>query len=229
MCFHVIHREHTDENLAFFDNLCYLFDIFMLYLTSYGDDPMRETPELRRQRILEWLQAQKSLSIEDLVSRLDVSAMTVHRDLDALVKEGLVHKSYGHASLIERKLESGSSPAICALCRVEVPHRTAFTIHLSDGAQLDACCPHCGLLLLRQQSRAISALMRDFIYGRMVNVLQAVYVVESRVHLCCVPTVLCFASLDDADSFTRGFGGQSMNFDQVTAYLGEQHIHANHP
>jgi nitrous oxide reductase accessory protein NosL len=60
----------------------------------------------------------------------------------------------------------------------------------------------------------------------MVNVMKAAYVVESRVHLCCVPSTLCFASLEDAQDFVLGFGGMVMDFEQATAYLTDQHHHA---
>jgi hypothetical protein len=59
----------------------------------------------------------------------------------------------------------------------------------------------------------------------MVNVMQAAYVVGSRIHLCCVPSVLCFADYADADGFRQGFGGQVMRFEDVIGELRQHHAH----
>lgn len=189
---------------------------------------MPESPDLRRRKILHWLQDHKTLSIDELVSRLNVSTMTVHRDLDVLAEEGLVQKSYGYAALVEARPEVVNAPDVCALCRTSVSVRTAFTINLPRGDLLTACCPHCGLLLLSQQAQVLSALTRDFLYGRIVNAMQAVYVVESRIHLCCVPSVLCFVNTADAEDFQRGFGGRLMSYEAITQYLGPHHCHPSH-
>ena len=61
----------------------------------------------------------------------------------------------------------------------------------------------------------------------MVNVYQAAYVLGSDVTLCCVPSVLCFASRPEAERYQRGFGGQVLDFDAARAALGQAH-HANH-
>ena len=188
---------------------------------------MPEPAETRRQNILHWLRKQRTLSIDDLVERLGVSLMTVHRDLDALTEEGQVQKSYGKVTLVEQRPEVASSTR-CALCRGEVHDRSAFTVQLNNHVQLDACCPHCGLLLLAEQTNVKSALTRDFIYGRMVNVMQAYYVVNSRVSLCCMPSVLSFTTAEDAASFSQGFGGSVMDFAQVSQHLSRQHQHHGH-
>jgi DNA-binding Lrp family transcriptional regulator len=183
------------------------------------------TPNQRQQQIMEWLQSQRALPIDELASRLAVSAMTVHRDLDQLVKAGLVQKVYGAVELVETRPTSVDASTLCSLCHVDLPQRTAFVIHISAHEHVTACCPHCGLLLLQKTPQAISALTRDFIYGRMVNVMQAVYVFESRVQLCCVPSVLCFTSLDDAQAFQRGFDGEIMRFEQALAQVTHRHQH----
>ncbi len=184
------------------------------------------SPDQRRRNILHWLQESQSLTIEELVSRLGVSVMTVHRDLDQLVKEGIARKTYGRVALVRPAQENPSAAPLCAMCHTPVSFRTAFTLHLENGKQIQACCPHCGLMLLSMTGQVASALTRDFLYHRMVNVMKAAYVVESRVHLCCVPSTLCFASLEDAQDFVLGFGGMVMDFEQATAYLTDQHHHA---
>lgn len=178
---------------------------------------MTELPRQRQEQILEWLQTQGFATVEALAARLGVSIMTVHRDLDRLAKAGAVRKVYGGVELA--KPVSVSQPPTCAMCRVEVPARTAVVAQTPAGEPLQACCPHCGLL----SEHHASALARDFIYGRMVNAAQAAYVVESRIHLCCVPSVLCFINWEDAASFQRGFGGYTMSFEEARAYLRDRH------
>jgi len=94
--------------------------------------------------------------------------------------------------------------------------------------QLTACCPHCGLMLLSDITEVDSALARDYLYGRMVNVYQAYYLVASDVSLCCEPTVLCFAKLADAEKFSLGFGGHVMDFSQALSHLTSSHRHSHH-
>lgn len=54
---------------------------------------------MRRQRMLEVIRSQSTVSVEDLAATLDVSKMTVHRDLDALSQQRLVRKVRGGATM----------------------------------------------------------------------------------------------------------------------------------
>ena len=180
-----------------------------------------QTPRQRQQQIMEWLQAEGSLAIEALAERLGVSAMTVHRDLDQLAGGGQVQKVYGAAEWIESHPAAVSARA-CDMCHMDVPDRTLFTIHLKSGEQRHACCPHCGLMMM--DADVALALTPDFLYGRMVNVMQAVYVIESRVHLCCVPSALCFTCSEDAQSFQQGFGGRVMTFEDMMNHVRQRHL-----
>jgi Fe2+ or Zn2+ uptake regulation protein len=182
---------------------------------------MSEIPSARRDQILEWLQESHVLTIEELVERMGVSTMTVHRDLDMLAKSGLAQKVHGGVRLAQ-PARASSTPS-CSLCQMTVTDRTAFVIHTNQGHVLDACCPHCGLLLLTETEGVVSALAKDFIYGRMVNCWQAAYVMEADIHLYCVPAVLCFASQADALRFQKGFGGSVMTFEQAQNHLISSH------
>lgn len=185
---------------------------------------MTDFPRQRQEQILDWLHTQGFATVEALAARLGVSTMTVHRDLDRLAKAGAVQKVYGGVELA--KSAPLSPNPTCSLCHVEVPSRTAFMAQSDSGEQFQACCAHCGLLLLAENAHLNSALARDFIYGRMVNVAQAAYVIESRVHLCCVPSVLCFISRADAEAFQQGFGGHVMMFEEARAYMSHHHVHS---
>lgn len=183
-------------------------------------------PDLRRSRILEWLADRQTLTIDDLAERLSVSTMTVHRDLDWLAERRRVVKVHGAARLADEHPTARSGPR-CDLCERAIPYRTAFRIRTADGQTLHACCAHCGLLLLNEHADAASALARDFLYGRMVNVRQAAYLIDSSVSACCVPSVLCFATEDDARRFETGFGGQTKTFDEALGHLLHHH-HGDH-
>ena len=184
-------------------------------------------PDLRRSRILEWLTEQHSLTIDELAERLGVSVMTVHRDLDWLAERRRVVKVHGAVIRAADDQPVRRSGPRCVMCERVVPYRTAFKIRTADGQTLHACCAHCGLLYLSERVDAVSALARDFLYGRMVNVRQAAYLFESSVSACCMPSVLCFATEDDARCFQTGFGGQTRTFaDALETLL--QHHHGEH-
>jgi DeoR/GlpR family transcriptional regulator of sugar metabolism len=54
--------------------------------------------EERRRELLKVVQSRKSVGLDELVERLGVSRMTVHRDLDLLSSRGLLRKQRGGAS-----------------------------------------------------------------------------------------------------------------------------------
>lgn len=181
-----------------------------------------DLPHNRQSQIIAWLRKEASLSVKELARRLNVSTMTVHRDLNKLATAGHVEKVHGGAVLAA---DSSLSPQpVCSLCTGSIRERTACLITLVDGAQRRACCPHCGLLMLRDATNVGAALINDFLYGRRVNAFQAHYVVESSVTLCCVPSILAFASPTDAARFQRGFGGTLKSFDEAIRYLVSAHV-----
>ncbi len=184
-------------------------------------------PEARRRQILNWLEEEDSLSIRELESRLDISHMTVHRDLDKLAEQNLIRKVRGGAMLAQKLEEQHKIQHTCAMCDRRISSRSEFIIMRKGEVQVSACCPHCGILLLSDEVEEESALAKEYLYGRMVNVYQATYVISSDVRLCCVPTVLCFASISDAEKFSHGFGGQVMDFTHALIHLTASHQHSH--
>ena len=182
---------------------------------------MVSIPTERQQRILELLHERKTLKIHELVELLKVSPMTIHRDLNSLARAGLANKVHGGVTRVGRFPANEIHLDGCALCSKAALARTAFVIHTVSGEQLHACCPHCGLLLLSRQRAGAQALTADFLYGQMIGVGQAVYLVESSVTLCCAPSVLSFASQGDAMRFQKGFGGRVMDVGQTQQHLLE--------
>jgi DNA-binding Lrp family transcriptional regulator len=186
-------------------------------------------PSERQAQIVVWLQEEKTLTIKQLAERFSVSAMTIHRDLDKLERGGEVMKVHGGVTLRSANdlvfASVGQRTAVCAFCGGNIMTRTAFTVVKENGDKLRACCPHCGILLLQQVGDVGSALTPDFLHGRRVNVFQAYFVVGSEVRACCLPSVLCFATAEDAGKFQRGFGGEVLDYDQTAERLKAAHHH----
>lgn len=183
---------------------------------------MNNIPIARQEQIMRWLAEENPLSIDELARRLNVSSMTVHRDVDALVRLGQVTKVHGGVKLGQSTTQSSPQMPICRLCNSPIPERTSVILNLPSGETLEACCPHCGLMLA-ESKQPTSILMKDFIYGRIVNGLQAAFLVGCEIKLCCVPSVICFASMEDATRFQMGFGGCVMSFAEAQHTLVNDH------
>ncbi|NGN68204.1 DeoR/GlpR family transcriptional regulator [Streptomyces sp. A7024] len=56
---------------------------------------MRTPAAERRQQILEVVRGQEAIRLADLAARLNVSPVTVRRDVEALAQQGLLHRSHG--------------------------------------------------------------------------------------------------------------------------------------
>ncbi len=173
----------------------------------------------RYQFILKQLQEHGRVRVHDLSRALNVSDMTIYRDLKQLEARGALHKVFGGAVAIA---EPVTSTLTCAMCTRLVPTRTAFVIQCTDGRRIHACCPHCGLMLLGRSPESASALAADFLYGYMVNVQTAAFLVNSDLTLCCTPGVFCFSGRTHAEKFQRGFGGEIHNWQSALKTLSHQ-------
>ena len=180
-------------------------------------------PEQRRAQILEWLNERGSLTIDEMARRFGVSTMTIHRDIDRLAREGAARKVRGGLMLPADPSSARPTPATCSMCGKPVPSRTAWVVTPNAGEQWQTCCAHCGLLRLHHATGSQSVLAVDFLYGQMVNAYQATFVLGSDVTLCCVPSVLCFATRHDAERYTRGFGGDLMDFQGALTAMADSH------
>jgi Fe2+ or Zn2+ uptake regulation protein len=160
----------------------------------------------RQREILKLIDEKKDLSIDEIQQAVGISQATAYREIQELSQMGLVAKIPGGISQIE------NSPTRCVQCRGETNARTAFIIEQKDGEMLSACCSHCGMMALANNSNVRTAMTVDFIHGKMLNVSQAWYVLNSNVVLCCSPSILSFSNRDDAANFTQGFGGEVMDF-----------------
>ena len=69
-------------------------------------------PALRRAQILERIQREGGVSVAELARAYAVSAITVHRDLEQLAREGLVERVHGGARALVRRRPSWRAPLI---------------------------------------------------------------------------------------------------------------------
>jgi len=196
-------------------------DNIIKFLSSQTSDKCHQfMDELtkRQQLLLEQLKTSRALSVEEIQRRFAISTATAYRDFRALVEVGAAVKTQGGIRLAVTQAPAGASAQRCSFCGGELNERSSFIIQGKDGRQLKACCAHCGLMALGNQEVA-AALTCDFLYGRMVNARQAVFLLESSVSLCCQPSVLSFASASDAERFQAGFGGQVCTLEEALARL----------
>lgn len=167
----------------------------------------------REKKIIEILQRQGNASIQELAEACGVSSMTIHRELDKLAEAGLIQKKHGGAALAE------PSPNQCAMCGKPVSERTLFIVQLESGEQKRACCAHCGLMIQNHAKGFQQSLTTDYLRGHILSAGQAVYLLNSEMAVCCMPSVLTFGSRQDAEKFQKGFGGKIANMQEAVEYL----------
>lgn len=181
---------------------------------------MTQLASERQAKIIEILQTNGSVETNALADILNVSTMTIHRDLNKLAEAGIINKVHGGATLY-KPMEKPISPDICPACRKVVRDRTAFIFVGEDGEQTRACCAHCGLMLLETTPGVKSALTTDFIHGTIVSITQSTFLMHSNVTVCCSPTILTFDKPEDAIRFQRGFGGSLADFETAKQFIHE--------
>ncbi len=178
---------------------------------------MDETYSNRQKSILKKLEQSGEISIQLLADSLAVSTMTIHRDLNRLESAGLVVKKHGSVALSANRAAPDSNT--CAMCGRAVNDRTAFTLNLTNGEQLRACCAHCGLMLQQKIEDVWQSFTTDFLHGHVVSTPQAVFLIENELTICCAPSVLTFGNRKDAERFQKGFGGKIAGMEETIEYL----------
>ena len=152
---------------------------------------MKQSPDDRREKILQQLRQTGRLSMEEIVRQQEISLMTANRDVRDLEEKKLIRRVRGGIALPG----TVSQAEVCSMCRRPVPERTRFLFTSPSSETQTACCPHCGISQF------------------------CTYVVGSQVRLCCSPSVLSFENQDDALRFQTGFGGQVLDLERTLRYL----------
>ncbi|WP_339226505.1 DeoR family transcriptional regulator [Oceanobacillus sp. FSL K6-2867] len=176
-------------------------------------------PLERQNRIKQLILENKSMKISDLSTLLNVSEMTIHRDLKPLIEDGTVIKTFGGITIPEirvpdSKQDLNNDKGKCVLCGRIVNERMAYRLILSTSQIETACCAHCGLLRYQQlNDRVIHAICPDFLKQTTISAPVAWYVMDTEIHMgCCHPQILTFELKEHADKFVNGFGGYVFNF-----------------
>lgn len=174
-------------------------------------------PIERQNRIKDLILNQHNMKISDLSKELQVSEMTVHRDLKPLIEAGLIVKTFGGISLLTNEEAKIVNDTCCVFCNSNVDERQAYRIILTDNRIEMACCAHCGLLRQRQLGEdVIQAICHDFLKHTTISAPSAWYVMDTSIHIgCCQPQVLSFQWKEHADKFVKGFGGAVYPFQEA--------------
>ncbi|HET6859153.1 MAG TPA: DeoR family transcriptional regulator, partial [Streptomyces sp.] len=105
---------------------------------------MREPSDVRRQRILAVVQSRGTVKVVDLASELEVSVVTVRRDVEELARAGKLRRGHGVArSLVPvepvRPLGQGpvaaGPPAEGGAVALVVPERHTYLYETMNGAR----------------------------------------------------------------------------------------------
>ena len=157
---------------------------------------------------------------KELARYFDVSLMTIYRTLRELEEEGKIVRRHG---AIELKKEEELKENTCAVCGKDVDLRLAFIYILKGGKKVHTCCAHCGLIAYRtlNSDKVEMAITRDFISCNPVNAFSATYVVGSSVSPCCSPPAFVFADRENAEKFSKGFGGYVTEFGDAVLRMEE--------
>lgn len=167
--------------------------------------------EVRHQKIIQLITQHQGMSVGELRAALQVSAMTLHRDLSVLESRGLVRRVHGGVVISGRE-DAGE---LCVYCGKAAPARTRMMFFTETGQRLIACCAHCGMGLMRHAKGISAGLGVDFIHETVVDVPRGYFLVEPDVQVCCNPAVLVFARKVDAERMQKGFGGKIMNYAEI--------------
>ncbi|CAL9354778.1 Arabinose metabolism transcriptional repressor [Streptomyces sp. enrichment culture] len=97
---------------------------------------MREPVEMRRQRILAAIEARGSARVSDLAAELQVSVVTVRRDVEELAREGRLRRGHGvvRSALAAQELPAAAPPDGDAVA-VVVPERHSYLYEALHGAR----------------------------------------------------------------------------------------------
>ena len=184
----------------------------------------------RRKDLLKWLRQEKSLSLQQIVERFDISKMTAHRDLEVLEQRNTLKRIHGGVISLEKTIEPPSpvqgaltGQGSCMICYRPASQHLFYSLTLRDGEQKTACCPHCGVSAhLMLGDRVAMALTADYLTGRPHPAQSSFFLLGSKAAPCCKPSMLTFEDAEMVQRFQTGFGGEIGNLEDATNFLKEE-------
>lgn len=171
-------------------------------------------PIERQKQLLVWLKEEGALSISEISERLQVSEMTIYRDIKPLLTENKIIKTSGGITLASI---NNIPSSVCTYCLKESNSRHPVQIITNDLKVEQLCCPHCGLLRYRDIEKDVSQIIcRDFLHNSTISAKMAFFLLDSDFNLnCCQPQALAFESRKQAEQFQMGFGGTIFRFEEA--------------
>lgn len=146
-------------------------------------------------------------------------------------------------SLTAYRWEALRRPAICQICGREIPKQTAYRMDTATGT-IKACCPTCAMhYMLHHPGTVHAAWAWDYGSGRMLPAATAYYDEGGDVQYCtarqppvergpqgismrvydrCLPTLVAFATRDEAEAYRRQHGGRVLTYDQALESVRNQ-------
>lgn len=110
---------------------------------------------------------------------------------------------------------AGGKVKACPKCGKEIRTENArFYVVYKDGKKETFGCPHCGLSEINKGG-VKSAMATDFLRGKKLDAKSAFYLKGSEFGTCCTPYWLTFSSKDEAEKFSKGFGGKVLTYDEA--------------
>jgi len=123
------------------------------------------------------------------------------------------------------------------VCYRPLHAETFYRIHLENGKSKDVCCPRCGLRFQEGRNDVVGVDATDFYTQERIDAVTAYYVESSPVDFCsdaavqldrdgfqyqmtwdlCLPSVIGFASQENAKRFQRKNGGSVKTYDELRA------------
>jgi hypothetical protein len=143
-------------------------------------------------------------------------------------------------SVLAYRWEASRSPSVCQVCGRDIPKQTAYRLDTTDGT-IKACCPSCAMhFMLHNPGKVRESWASDFSSGRLIRAATAYYDeggnaqyctahhpgvergpqgVSTRVYDRCLPTLVAFATRDEAETYRKLHGGRILNYNQAVESL----------
>lgn len=134
-------------------------------------------------------------------------------------------------------------PALCKICGRDIPKQTAFRMETRRGTIM-ACCPRCAMHhIINHPGLVRQAWATDLDSGRMIPAQSAYYDEGGDVQYCtahkspvertpmgvqvrtydrCLPTLVAFASRDEAEAYREKYGGRVVTYDEALKDVRQQ-------
>jgi hypothetical protein len=140
-------------------------------------------------------------------------------------------------AFVSSRWEARREPALCQICGRQISKQTEFRMTKADGVMLDACCARCAMhYMLDHPGTVKDAWATDYTSGRKIVAASAYYDEGGNVQYCtvhaprverepegmrvrtydrCLPTLVAFATRDDAAAYQHEHGGRVLTYQEA--------------